>query len=242
VSSRLSRFALFAAAGLVVWLAAHTALRAYGLFGPADARRLIVLSFLMLWPTPFLLLTREERRAVGFGAPRKAMWWLIAFLAGAAFAGAAFALCFALYGASAENPFVSVRASFLTGAGIPDVGPLALFLIFTGPALVFSPIGEEFFCRGVIQERVGSVWGAAAGVVASAGVFAALHMLHHGITFRDGAIGFIGVSGLVWFALMFGVSMLFTTLRKGGGSIWLAVVAHAGFNVVMNAAIFSAFD
>jgi hypothetical protein len=223
----------------------HVALRARGLFGPPSLRPLILGSFLLLWPTPYLLLSADERRQIGFGKPKGARWWGIATVAGLVAALGCFALAWLLFGATPDNPFISIRNSFLSG-GAPAVGPLGLFLIFTGPGLIFSPYGEEVFCRGVIYGRVrasgdhpGSRQGA--GIVASAVVFASIHLLHHGLTLSDGVAGFRVVSGAVWFGMMFLLSIMFSTLRSAGGSIWLAIIAHSAFNLAMNAAIFSVF-
>ncbi len=136
--------------------------------------------------------------------------------------------------------------SYLSGA-VPAVGPLGLFLIFTGPALIFSPFGEEVFCRGVIFGRVNAsgknrASRALAGTLASATVFASIHLLHHGVTLTDGSVGFRVVSGTMWFVMMFLTSILFSSLRSAGGTIWLAIVAHSAFNLGMNAAIFALFS
>lgn len=218
-------------------------MRAWGLFGPAALRPLILGSFLLLWPTPYLFLSAVERRVIGFGKPSAGRWWLVAIAAGFAASLGCFAIAWLLFGATPDNPFVSVRNSFLSG-GAPAVGPLALFFIFTGPALIFSPYGEEVFCRGVIFGRVkasGATPGArhVAGIMTSAGIFAAIHLLHHGVTLTDGVVGFRATSGLVWFVMMFFTSVLFSSLRSAGHSIWLAIVAHSAFNLAMNAAIFS---
>jgi hypothetical protein len=229
--------------GLMAFLAVHVALRARGLFGPPNLRPLILGSFLLLWPTPYLLLSAGERRQIGFGKPNARRWWLIALGAGMAAALTCFALAWLLFGATPDNPFVSVRASFLSG-GVPPVGPFGLFLIFTGPGLIFSPYGEEVFCRGVIYGRVkaalGERSGQIAGIISSATIFASIHLLHHGLTLTDGAFGFRVVSGAVWFGMMFLTSIMFSTLRSAGRSIWLAIIAHSAFNLAMNAAIFSA--
>ncbi len=228
-----------ALAGLGLWLALHAGLRATGLYGPADARPLILLSFFILWPAPFLLLGREGRRVIGlFRAPGLERAALAAG-AGAAFAAGAFALCWGLFADQASNPFVSVRDSYFSGAALPPLGVAGLFMLFTIPALIFSPVGEEIFCRGVIWRRISLLAGPAAGVATSAAVFASLHLLHHGLLVEAGAIGFRWGSGLTWFALMFTVSILFSALRAWGGTIWVAVIAHAGFNLAMNAAIFT---
>lgn len=228
-----------ALAGLGLWLVLHAGLRATGLYGPAEARPLILLSFFMFWPAPFFLLGREGRRAIGlFRAPGLMRAGLSA-CAGAAFAAGAFALCWGLFGDQASNPFVSIRDSYFSGAALPPLGLAGLFALFTIPALIFSPVGEEIFCRGVIWRRISLLAGPAAGVAASAAVFAGLHLLHHGLLVEAGAIGFRWVSGLVWFALMAAVSFVFSALRSWSGTIWAAVIAHAGFNLAMNAAIFT---
>ncbi len=80
-----------------------------------------------------------------------------------------------------------------------------------------------------------------AGVVISAAVFAALHVMHHGLLRTPDGWGYVGWSGATWFALMFSTSLVFSTLRMRSGSIWTAVVAHAGFNLAMNGIIFTLF-
>jgi hypothetical protein len=230
---------------VLFFLVVHIALRATGLFGPPSLRPLILGSFLLLWPTPYLLLNAEQRRQIGFGKPRAGRWWPIAIGAGLVAALSCFALVWVLFGATADNPFISIRNSFLSG-GAPAVGRLGLFLIFTGPGLIFSPYGEEVFCRGVIYGRVSASGGSpgarqTAGIVTSAVVFASIHLLHHGVTLTDGVIGFRLLSGAVWFAMMFLVSVMFSTLRSAGASIWLAILSHSAFNLAMNAAIFSVF-
>jgi membrane protease YdiL (CAAX protease family) len=224
--------------GLLALLAVHVTLRAEGLFGPARERPLILLSFLLLWPAPWLLLRRKERQVIGFAGARELRWWPLAALAGMATAALCFGLCYALYRDGAQNPFVSIRQSFL-GGRFPAVGPLLLFVIFTGPALIFSPVGEELFCRAALYGRVSQRLGRLAGVLASASVFATVHLLHHGLTWRHGELGFIGASGALFWVMMFATSLVFSTLRRAGGSIWLCVVSHSAFNLVMNAAIFS---
>jgi membrane protease YdiL (CAAX protease family) len=121
-----------------------------------------------------------------------------------------------------------------------------LFLIFTGPALIFSPVGEEVFCRGVIYGRVrasgdGGSSRQLAGAFTSAAVFATIHLMHHGLVVADGVVGFRVASGAAWFVMMFVTSLLFSGVRSAGASIWLAVVSHAAFNLAMNAAIFAVF-
>ena len=47
------------------------------------------------------------------------------------------------------------------------------------------------------------------------------------------------VSGMLWVALMTGTGMVFASLRRRSRSLWPPVLAHAVFNLVMNATIFA---
>ncbi len=236
-----TRWRWVAVIGAAVALAVHTVMRARGLFGPPQGRPLILASFLLFWPTPWLFLRADERRAIGFGRPRAWTWWPIAVLSGVAAALICFGLSWLLFAATADNPFISIRQSFLSG-GVPPVGRLGLFLIFTGPGMIFSPFGEEVFCRGVLYGRVRAASSSAlAGTLASASIFASIHLLHHGLTLHDGEVGFRLLSGVLWFVMMFCTSLLFSALRTAGSTIWLAVISHSAFNLAMNAAIFSVF-
>ena len=227
-------------AGLLLVLAAHAGMRFAGLFGPADWRPLVLASFLMLWTTPYIFLGKEDRRAIGLGRSGGAARLLMAFAVGALAALAVYWSAAAIFGQGAEHPFSSVRASYFSGR-TPDLPPLGLFLAFTIPALIFSPVGEEFFCRGVIA-RIGEKQGGAAfGVFLSAAVFALLHVMHHGLFRTPEGWGYVGSSGLFWILQMFALSVLFSILRRWSGSIWAAVSAHAGFNLAMNGVIFTLF-
>lgn len=234
------RAAAPAIVGAGVILVVHTAMRAAGLFGPPDQRPLILGSFLLLWVTPFFLLTREDRQAIGLFRSVGLRWWARAFVYGAVISLVVFASAFALYGTGAGHPFASVRNSFLSGV-IPPLSPFGQFLLFTGPALIFSPIGEEFFCRGVIARLGENLAGPLVGVAASAFVFASLHIMHHGLLRSAEGWSFMIAPGALWFAQTFTISALFSMIRRASGSIWMAVAAHSGFNLVMNAVIFSMF-
>jgi membrane protease YdiL (CAAX protease family) len=226
--------------GIFIVLCIHAAMRFVGLFGPAEMRPLILGSFLLLWLTPFILLDRDDRRAIGLfrlGSPTKLA---LSVFTGAVIAALVFIVGFAFYGLSADHPYSSVRDSYLSGV-IPPLEGMSLFALFTIPAVIFSPIGEEFFCRGVIVRRGEKTVGYPAGVFLSALVFSALHIFHHGIVRVDGAWGYIGWSGVFWFGATFAISAAFSMLRRWSGTIWSAVLAHSGFNLVMNAFIFSLF-
>ncbi|HYG17860.1 MAG TPA: CPBP family intramembrane glutamic endopeptidase [Ohtaekwangia sp.] len=113
-----------------------------------------------------------------------------------------------------------------------------LFLIFTIPAMIFSPWGEEIFFRGflhlALQQKVSDK---NSGLIEAA-IFGIVHVFHHGLVMQQGQIRFYPLSGLIWIVLMFGVAMAFLWLKRKSGSIYPAIVAHAIFNLTMNWIIF----
>lgn len=223
-------------------LLVHAALRAYGLFGEAGARPFLVASFVLLWATPWICLRKDERAGLGFARVPGLAASLFWICAGGLCAVALHFAFFALYGLSAEHAYRSVRDTMFNGAAVPELSAWALFAIFAAPGLIFSPIGEEFFCRGVLARVGARAWGKAAEIALPSAVFAGLHIMHHGLG-RDanGAWTLMAASGALWVSAMFVVSALFSLARMRTGSIWAAVFCHAGFNLAMTAAVFLAF-
>lgn len=214
------------------------ALRTYGIFGPDNARMFLMLGFLLMWFLPGLFLSASGRHTIGLTKVERPWWLLWGTLIGAAGALVTFLLGVVLYENSAENWFVSVRTSYLIDPQLAQNPKLMLFLIYTLPAIIFSPIGEEFFFRGMIHESVKPFGGQGIAAVVNAAAFGGVHLLHHGLTRDAAGLHFLGVSALLWVGLMMGMSGLFTLCRQSGGSIWPAVVSHAAFNLVMNLTIF----
>jgi membrane protease YdiL (CAAX protease family) len=214
------------------------ALRAYGLLGPAEARMLIMLGFFLMWFLPFIFFSREGRTAMGMARVEKKGWILWGILLGLAGGFAVYALGCLLFGNSENNWYISLLNSYQIDGTMREMGTLPLFLIFTGPAILFSPVGEEFFFRGMIHESVREAGFPRAAAIVNALAFAAVHLLHHGIFLGDAGLRILPVSGLIWFLLMMGASWSFTQCRLRSGSIWPAVLAHAAFNLSMNTAIF----
>lgn len=87
----------------------HVALRGYGLFGDPLDRKFILVGFLLLWPSPWLFLRREERAELGWVGPAHARGGRCRRQVAAL---ACFGSSFALYGDWAPNPSsVSAAAS-----------------------------------------------------------------------------------------------------------------------------------
>ena len=166
----------------------HAAIRFGGLENPL----LIPFSMMIIWPLPWLLFPRSSRKAMDFDS--KISWWFLfgplsALLVLAISAAAAWWF----FGDSDSNWFVQ-HASFLaeTTSTLPEnTKPVTLFLamyavllsviITTLPAMIFSPLGEEFLFRGFIQGDLTGRMGVTAAIVIQAAAFALVHLAHYGL-------------------------------------------------------------
>jgi membrane protease YdiL (CAAX protease family) len=214
------------------------ALRAYGSLGAGNADRFTLLGFLLMGFLPLIFLNRVGRRAIGLKSVERPLWLIWGALMGGAGALVIFLLGVALYGNSAEHWFVSVRTAYQIDPQLAQSPTLIVVLLYTIPAMIFSPIGEEIFFRGMIHEAVNSFGGQARATVVNAVAFGGIHLFHHGLTHDATGLHFLGESAILWVGLMMGMSGLFTLARHCGGAIWPAVVSHAAFNLVMNLTIF----
>ena len=144
-----------------------------------------------------------------------------------------------LFDQSNDNWYVSIKNSYLRTFDTTGMPVQQLFIIFTIPALIFSPIGEEIFFRGFLQEALATKFTYRNAMIADSLFFALIHIFHHGIV-KDlaGQIHFYPVSGLIWVLLMFVTAITFALLKQKSGSIYPAIVSHVVFNLVMNICIF----
>jgi len=215
------------------------AMRCLGMLGPASLRPLLPASFVLMTLAPWLFLSQAGRRHIGLRAPPSWLAFVPAVLAGIGAALACFALGMLLYGASADNWFVTVAASYRGMMDTAGLSILTLHLIFTLPALLFSPIGEEIFFRGVLQRALEERFSARASTVIECAAFGLVHLCHHGMAWSAAGLAIRPVSGMLWIALMFLAALLFAAIRQRTGSLFPAMAAHAAFNATMNSVIFA---
>jgi membrane protease YdiL (CAAX protease family) len=114
-----------------------------------------------------------------------------------------------------------------------------LHLVFTIPALLFSPIGEEIFFRGLLQRALEERLSARTSTVLECAAFGLVHLCHHGLFRTAAGISFLPVSGEIWAVTAFFIGLLFATIRKRSGSLFPAVASHMSFNLTMNVIIFT---
>ena len=208
----------------VVLFAVLAAMRTYAMLGPAKAAPLFLCQFLLMWLSPFVLLTRTGRREIGICAAARPAWLLWGPLMGALAAAVIIAIGFGLYGFGSDNWVVTIRDTYREIA-IP-LGKWPAFAVLTLGSGIVSPVGEEFFFRGLFHFSVKRAAGNGTATLANAFAFGSVHLLHHGI-WRDAAGVHLRLgSGLMMVLVMMGLSWVLTVCRLRSGSLWPAVLAH----------------
>lgn len=215
------------------------AMRGAGMLGPAALRWLLPASFVAMTLLPWLLLTPDGRRQIGLRRPASWRMLLPAMLAGACAALACGALGVVLFGHSADNWFMTVAASYRRMMDTSTFSIVMLHLVFTVPALLFSPIGEEIFFRGMLQRTLEQRFTARISTVLECAAFGLVHLFHHGLVLGATGWSIRPVSGALWVLSMFMTAALFATIRQRSGSLVPAMAAHAAFNAAMNGVIFA---
>lgn len=113
-----------------------------------------------------------------------------------------------------------------------------MFAITASVGMIFSPIGEELFFRGIVHSSFAKSIGNCRATVVDASAFALTHISHFGLVFIYGKWDFFLVPTLIWVAGMFLLSLLFIWFRRQSGSIFAAILCHAAFNLGMIYSIF----
>lgn len=210
----------------------HAVLRFGGLSDP----RLYPLSMAIIWPLPWLLASRQGRRRMGLRAPVAGRWYWIGPVVAVGLLAACAACAWLVHGAADGNWFVQHALAMREAL---DRAPAAastvtLFAIVTLPAMIFSPLGEEFLYRGFLLTAFTDRWGARTALHVQAGAFALAHLAHYGLApLQPGLL-------VVWLPSMYFAALAFGWLVRSGRSLWPAVLGHAVFNLGMNAIVFLA--
>ena len=225
--------------GVVCLAATLAAMRAMGMLGPVSLRALLPLGFVMMAIAPWVLLTPEGRRRIGLCKASTNGVYVEAVVFGALAAVACGALGLAMFGAGADNWYASIADYYRRSVPTAGLSLLQLHLIFTTPALLFSPLGEELFFRGILQRALEDRFSTRAATTGECALFGLVHACHHGLVATAAGITLLPRSAALWVLLMFAVAWMFAWLRKRSGSLYPAMAAHAAFNLAMNVFIFS---
>jgi membrane protease YdiL (CAAX protease family) len=213
-------------------------IRGYAYLAPTSPPWLAPVGFVLMAATPWIVFNQRGRREAGLERARSIADYGVGALAGALAALVCFLLGIALFGETTDNWFMTVAATY--HARDPGgLSTLTLHLIFTLPALVFSPVGEEIFFRGTLLRSLEEKTSRTTATLLQAAAFGLLHLFHHGLNRGQDGVRVLALSGLIWVALMFGSALVFAWARQRSGSLYPAIVSHASFNLVMNIFIFS---
>jgi membrane protease YdiL (CAAX protease family) len=221
----------------IAFAVVFAAVRVVGTLGPVSLRWVMPLGFVVMALLPFVLVDAPARRAMGFRFPANGGLGFAVSL-GAAAACTCFVLGLALFGSGDDHWFVSIANGYRRMMDTTGWDIVRLHLVFTVPALLFSPVGEEIFFRGFLQQALEQRYSPRASTIAECTAFAVIHLCHHGLYLTAAGVGLRPVSGFLWMLLMFCTALMFAWLRSSSGSLLPAILAHAAFNLVMNATIF----
>lgn len=201
--------------------------------------RYVSLVFVAMWILPLILLNRSGRHEIGLKRPAKNLWIYLALPLGILFSAFVWFAGERLYGAEISNWYVYISQSYVFPTAPADAQEYFMyFLIFAGTSMVFSPIGEEILYRGMIHRCFSEKYGVKKASYIDNWAFALTHLAHFGIIFNAGQWEVLWVPALIWVALMSRAARIFSGCRNGSGSVWTAVIAHAGFNLAMTYFIF----
>ncbi len=186
---------------------------------------------------PFIFLNKFGRRQIGLRNPQNIKWIAGAVIIGLAFSFLLFLLG-KLYGESFHNWYIYIRQSYNIPPEINQKDKAILFSIMALTGMIFSPIGEEFFFRGIVHASFAKSIGEKKASLVDSTAFALTHISHFGLVFINGKWKFLLVPSLIWVSSMFLVSLLFFLCKKKTSSVWGAVICHAAFNLGMIYCIF----
>jgi len=195
----------------------------------------ISILFLAMWVMPFLLMNKTGRSLIGLHKAKISKWYAISLLLGMVTCLLIYVTGFNLYGKTLNNWFVYIAGSY--GNSVPiaiETHRFQVFLIYAIIGMTFSPIGEELLYRGLIHQCFVPSLGENKASMADSAAFALTHLAHFGILYTAGGWEFRFVPALLWVVLMYMTSRLFFYCKTRGGSLYMAILCHAGFNLAMN--------
>jgi len=187
---------------------------------------------------PFIFLTKYGRRQIGIRKAKKIQFVIGALIIGIIGSLILYLLGKGLYDNSYENWYVYIGKSYNIPDGISLQDKKILFIIMAITGMTFSPIGEEFFFRGIVNSSFAKSIGERKASVVDSAAFAVTHISHFGFVFINNQWDFYVVPTIIWVLCMFFVSILFFRLKKLTDSLWGAILCHSGFNLGMIYCIF----
>jgi membrane protease YdiL (CAAX protease family) len=187
---------------------------------------------------PFVFLSKYGRKAIGLCKPDSYSWLLIAVAIGLVFSVALYFAGEVLYGDSYGNWYVYIGKSYNIPDGISGKDKLVMFMIMAVTGMIFSPIGEELFFRGIVHSSFAKSMGNTKASIIDGTAFALTHISHFGLVFIHGKWTFFTMPTVIWVVSMFLISLLFFICRYKSGSLLGTILCHSTFNLGMIYCIF----
>lgn len=187
---------------------------------------------------PFVFLNKYGRKRIGLTKPKNNSWLFSAFIFGLAFSVLLYFLGDLIYKNTFENWYVYIGKSYNIPTEIKPADKQVMFVIMAITGMIFSPIGEELFFRGIVHSSFAKSVGDLKASIIDSTAFALTHISHFGLIFINDEWKFLTFPTLIWVTSMFLVSILFYVCRKKSGSILGAIICHAAFNLGMIYCIF----
>lgn len=106
---------------------------------------------------PFLFLSKSGRRTIGLTKPNKYSWLPVAFVCGLVCSLVLYLLGVLLYKDSFQNWYVYIGKSYNIPDRIESSDKLMLFGVMAATGMIFSPIGEELFFRGIVPLQLSKI-------------------------------------------------------------------------------------
>ncbi|KPM47656.1 CPBP family intramembrane glutamic endopeptidase [Jiulongibacter sediminis] len=203
-----------------------------GNYGPIGA--IMLISAIV----PFIFLNRNGRKEIGIIGTKNIGGLLMSLIAGLAFSFLLFIIGKAIYRGTFQNWYVYIGKSYNIPQGISGNDKLILFVTMAVTGMIFSPIGEELFFRGIVHGSFARSIGEKKASIIDSLAFSLTHIAHFGLVFISGTWHFHPFPTLIWVVGMFVVSILFFRAKSLSGSLMGAIFCHAGFNLGMIYSIF----
>ena len=187
---------------------------------------------------PFIFLSKYGKKVIGLTKPKTFSWLIFAFILGLVFSILLYFLGELIYKNSFENWYVYIGKSYNIPSEIKPNDKLIMFVIMAITGMIFSPIGEELFFRGIVHSSFAKSIGYFKASIIDSFAFALTHISHFGLVLINNEWKFFTVPTIIWVVSMFLVSILFYLCRKKTGSLLGAIICHSAFNLGMIYCIF----
>lgn len=195
--------------------------------------------FMLMTLLPVILLNHQGLLRIGLGKPLKKRWIAYSAILGMGFCFITYFIGTQLFGHEISNWFVYISKSYaIERSTIAEDQYLIYFLIYASVSMIFSPIGEEIFYRGLVHQCFQEKYGSNRASQIDSAAFAFTHLAHFGFIFHEGHWQFLFIPATLWVLLMFMASRIFFICKLQSGSLLGPIVSHAAFNLTMLYLIF----